>query len=37
MKKIMKKSIVVGLGKIGSPICKLLSKKTITIEYYDHN
>ena len=33
MKKIMKKSIVVGLGEVGSPMHKLLSKKTITIGY----
>ena len=33
MNKIMKKSIVVGLGEVGNPICKLLSKKTITVGY----
>ena len=33
MKKIMKKSIVAGLGEVGSPMHKLLSKKTITIGY----
>ena len=33
MKKIMKKSIVVGLGEVGSSMHKLLSKKTITIGY----
>ena len=29
----MKKDVVVGLGEIGSPILKLLSKKQITVGY----
>ena len=30
---LLKKNIVAGLGEIGSPIQKLLSKKSITVGY----
>ena len=33
MKLIIKKNIVAGLGEIGSPICKLLEKKTLVVGY----
>lgn len=33
MKSIIKKNIVAGLGEIGSPICKLLEKKSIVVGY----
>ena len=33
MNKIMKKDIVAGLGEIGQPILKLLSKKELTVGY----
>ena len=33
MKLIIKKNIVAGLGEIGSPICKLLEKKSLVVGY----
>jgi len=33
MKSKIKKNVVVGLGEIGQPICKLISKNSITIGY----
>ena len=33
MNKIMKKDIVAGLGEIGLPILKLISKKETTVGY----
>jgi len=33
MKSKIKKNVVVGLGEIGNPICKLISKNSITIGY----
>ena len=31
MKLVSKKNVVVGLGEIGMPICKVLSKNSVTI------
>ena len=33
MKLVSKKNVVVGLGEIGMPICKVLSKNSVTIGY----
>ena len=33
MKSKIKKNIVAGLGEIGLPICKLISKNSITVGY----
>ena len=33
MKSIIKKNVVAGLGEIGSPICKLLEKKSLVVGY----
>jgi len=33
LKSLLKKNVVAGLGEIGMPICKILSKNTITVGY----